>query len=219
MHAGLFQSAILSIAETCLNGLLSLDAAAVARLETLSGKVLQVQCEMPALCFHLLVSDGRIMLMQGDALAADASIRGRASALLKLLARGNTAGLREDGVVISGDTGFLNALQHVLQNLDVDWEYQFSKFIGDMPTQAISDGITGAQNFVRRSAANLRDDIDAYLHEEKKLFPDKAQMEQFYLAVDALRLRADRLEARVTRLHQAAVIRRSEVSRLATTKR
>jgi ubiquinone biosynthesis protein UbiJ len=200
MNAGLFQSAILSTVETCLNGLLSLDAAAGARLETMSGKVLQVQCEMPNLRFHLLVSDGRILLMQGDALTADASIRGRASALLKLLVRGNTAGLREDGIVISGDSGFLNALQQILQNLDVDWEYQLSKFIGDIPTQAISDGITGAQNFVRQSAANLRDDIDAYLHEEKKLFPDKAQLEQFYVAVDSLRLRADRLEARVARL-------------------
>lgn len=204
MNAGLFQTAILSAAEACLNGLLSLDAAAATRLEKLSGKVLQVQCDMPAWCFHLLISDGRIMLMQGDEPTADASVRGKASALLKLLARGNTAGLREYGIVISGDSGFLNALQQVLQNLDVDWEYQLSKFIGDIPTQAISDGVTGAKKFARQSASNLRDDIDAYLHEEKKLFPDKAQLEQFYRAVDALRLRADRLEARVTRLQSSS---------------
>ena len=200
MNAGLFNTAILSAIETFLNGLLSMDPATPARLEKLSGKTLRVQCEFPAMTLNLLVSGERILLMGGNDGSANATVSGRAPALLKLLARKSTAQLRDDGVVIGGDTGFLIDLQQILANLDVDWEYQLSRFIGDIPTQAISDGIAGTQKFARQAAGNLRDDIDAWLHEEKQLFPDRMELEGFYRAVDNLRLRVDRLEARTRRL-------------------
>jgi len=207
MNAGLFSTAILSAAETFLNGLLTLDPPTPARLAKLSGKTLRVQCQLPAMNLNLLVSGGRILLLGGDGGSADATVSGKAHALLKLLVNKESAGWREDGIVISGDTGFLDDLQQILFGLDVDWEYQLSRFIGDIPTQAISDSVTGTKNFVRKSADSLRDDMDAWLHEEKRLFPDRTELEGFYRAVDNLRLRVDRLEARTLRLQSSGFTR------------
>ena len=201
MGANLLQTAILSAAESFLNGILSLDPVATSALQKLSGKSLRVECELPPMSINLVLSDGSIMLLGSQQHQhADATVRGKGHALLKLLTQDSVANLRDSGVTVSGDTGFLNALQSILKNLDVDWEYRLSKLLGDIPTQALSDAMAGTRKFTSQSANNLRDDIDAWLHEEKKLFPQKNELAMFYQDIDKLRLRADRLEARVRKL-------------------
>lgn len=200
MSASLLQTAILSALEGFLNQVIALDPAAGGKLAPLSGKVLRVRCELPLLTMNVLVDEKRLVLMGGDSLDADATVSGKGSALARLLLSGDNGNLRDAGVSISGDTSFLSALQGVLKDLDVDWEYQLSKVLGDIPTQALSDTLAGSRQFVSQSSANLRDDIDAWLHEEKKIFPDSTELDAFYQAIDALRLRADRLEARINRL-------------------
>lgn len=200
MSAGLFQSAILSTTEAFINRLLGLDAAAVAKLKKLSGKRLHINCEFPAISCNLVISDSSIMLLQGDGSHADAKVSGKASGLARLLLTNTDNKLHDAGVVISGDTAFLADLQQILKGLDVDWEYRLSRIIGDIPTQAISDSISGTVRFSKRASSNLRDDIDAWLHEEKNLFPARSQLQAFYSAVDNLRLRVDRLEARTRKL-------------------
>lgn len=200
MNPGLLQTALLSAAESCLNRLLALDAASGPRLQKLAGRSLRVECTFPPLAFNLLVNDGTLMLLQGEDRGATATVRGSAAALVKLLVTKDISSARAAGINIQGDTGFLADLQAVLTDLDVDWEYQLSRIIGDIPTQAVSDTIAGTEKFARQTAGNLRDDLDAWLHEEKRLFPDRTELEGFYRAVDQLRLRTDRLEARVKRL-------------------
>ena len=137
MSASLLQTAILSGLEGFLNQVITLDPAAASKLAPLTGRILCVRCELPAMTMNVLVDADRLVLMGGDNLDADATVRGKGTALARLL--------------LSGDT------------------------------------------------ANLRDDIDAWLHEEKKLLPDSVELDAFYQAIDTLRLRADRLEARINR--------------------
>ncbi len=202
MNAGLFHTAFLAAAETFLNGLIALDPAMPSKLAPLAGKTLRVECTVPPASFNMLVCQKSILLMQGEADTATATVQGSAATLLGMLAGNDPAAQRNNRTAISGDTAFLQSLQDVLANLDVDWEYQLSKVIGDIPTQAVSDSLAGTREFARQSAANMRDDLDAWLHEEKKLFPDASQLETFYKAVDRLRLRVDRLEARTNSLLQ-----------------
>lgn len=206
MNAGLLPTAFLSAAESFLNGMLALDPASTARLAALSGKSLHVECTFPPVAFIMLVTDDGILMLRDNGVDATASLRGSAGALLGLLVNKGNRARRDARMTFSGDAGFMEAFQDALVNLDVDWEYRISKFIGDIPTQAISDGVAGARDFARKSAANLREDLDAWLHDERRLFPDGVELARFYTAVDRLRLRIDRLEARTARL-QAGVNR------------
>ncbi len=200
MLASLFHSAILSSMETCLNQVLSMDTLARKKLEALSGKILRVHCDLPNLVINIMVCDDRLVLSSSEEFKADTIIHGTATALAKLLVKKKSADLRKDGIVITGNVGLLTSLQEILQNIDLDWEYQISKLIGDLPTQALSDSFSAAGKFTRQSRDNLKKDIDDYLHEEKKIFPSAVELKSFYQSVDKLRLRVDRLEARTTRI-------------------
>lgn len=200
MVTNLVNSAILSALQTLLNQLLSLDSGALKKLHALSGKSLAVHCKKPEIHFTLQVNDNHIQLYTDCESTTDTTISGSASSLFKLVATKNTASLRDDGIVITGDTALLTSLQEILRDLDLDWEYQLSRFIGDIPTQAVSDGISATRNFTRRTTSNFQQDVSDYLLEEKKLFPLISELEEFYAAIDSLRMRIDRLDSRCKRL-------------------
>jgi ubiquinone biosynthesis protein UbiJ len=196
----LYYSSIYALIETGLNQALSLDPGARKQIESLSGKCMSIQCQSPSFLLNILVCEQHLSVSGNEALQADISIQGSASALMKLLLTGNTASLRQDGIIISGDVGLLSKFQAILQNLDIDWEYQLSKFVGDIPTQFVHDSLHSASRFAKKTQDNLQEDIDNYLHEETRLFPSGTELQNFYQSVDALRLRVDRLGARTGKL-------------------
>jgi ubiquinone biosynthesis accessory factor UbiJ len=204
MVLNLVHSALLYSMETCINQVLSLDAGARNKLENISGKSLRVQIEKPLLEFTLLIGDGTIHLHQDansdESLKVDTAISGKASSIFKLLIKKDTHSLHADGIVITGNTSLLESMQNIFQELDVDWEYELSKIIGDIPTQAVSDSLTSARKFTNKTKQRVIQDVDTYLHDETKAFPSIAEVTGFYQSIDALRLRVDRLQSRVDRL-------------------
>ena len=197
----LIQTAILSAMEASLNQVLSLDSVARKKLEPLSGKLVRIHCEFPYLVINILTSENTLLLSGNEDLIPDLIIQGKAPALLKFLVKKNTASLKDDGVIITGEVALLLSMQKILQNLDLDWEYQISKFIGDIPTQAVSDSFALADDFARQSKQNLQQDIDDYLHVESKAFPTGSELKTFYKSIDNLRLRVDRLDSRTSRIN------------------
>ena len=196
MIPALLQTTLATVVETIFNQLLALDPAALSKLQTLAGRSIQVRCEQPEIIVTATVVDQGLSLSGNSDIPADATVAGKPLALLKLLTTRNTANLHRDGVTLGGDMGLVNALQEIFGSMDVDWEYHLGQLLGDVPTQLISDGVAGAGKFARRASANLVQDIDDYLHEEKKLFPTSGEVEKLYAAIYALSLRVDRLRAR-----------------------
>jgi len=196
----IFHSTIYSVIETGLNQALSLDPGTRKQIESLSGKCMSIHCQSPRLLLNILVCEQHISLSGNEAFQSDIGIKGNASALMKLLVTRNTANLKQDGIIITGDVGLLTKFQKILLNLDIDWEYQLSKFIGDIPTQFTHDSINAAGRFAKKTRHNLEEDIDNYLHDETRLFPSEAELKDFYKSVDVLRLRVDRLDSRTGKL-------------------
>jgi len=203
MSASLILSSALSGAESLVNTMLSQDSAAQKKILAMSGKVLRIHCEKPSTTITIQVVEDRIFILQGNDLEPDSTISGKAYALMKLLMTRSTTSLHRDGITISGDTGVPGGLQEILQDLDIDWEYQLSNIIGDIPTQLIADGMAVAKNFIQTAGSNFQEDIAHYLVTEKKLFPEEPELESFYHDVDNLRLRLDRLAARIKNLEPA----------------
>lgn len=201
MSFALLQNSLLLPLEFAVNGLLALDAASTARLQALDGKTLAVHAEQPTMSIFVSVRGGRLCLAAIHEGPEHASLRGNASALLGLLLRGAAIdNLREYGIELRGDTNFVQQLQTLLRDLDIDWEYQLSRVLGDIPTQALADGLRGAEAQLRKTGSRVRENVDEYLHEESGLLPAAEELEAFYRDVAELKLRADRLEARVAQL-------------------
>jgi ubiquinone biosynthesis protein UbiJ len=204
MVASLVHSALLFSMETCINQVLSLDAGARNKLESISGKSLRVHIEKPLLEFTLLIGDGAVHLHQdansGESLEVDTTISGKASSIFKLLIKRDAHNLHEDSIVITGNTSLLESMQNIFQELDIDWEYELSKTIGDIPTQAVSDSLASARQFTNKTKQKVIQDVDTYLHDETKAFPSIEEVTGFYHSIDSLRLRVDRLQSRVDKL-------------------
>ncbi|MGV3591236.1 MAG: ubiquinone biosynthesis accessory factor UbiJ [Gammaproteobacteria bacterium] len=201
MSFALLQNSLLLPVEMALNALLALDAASKPRLQRMDGNTLAVHATQPALDVYVSVRGGRLQLAAIHEGPETASLRGTATSLLGLLLRREpVASLHEHQVELRGDTAFVQQLQTLLQDLDVDWEYQLGRILGDVPTQAFADGLRSAGAQLRKTGRRVRENVDEYLHEESGLLPDAHALEAFYHDIAELKLRAERLEARIARL-------------------
>jgi ubiquinone biosynthesis protein UbiJ len=194
----LLQNTMLLPAELALNQLLVLDAATPARLSKLRGRTLAVHISQPTLTLYVSITGNGLHLSSIFEDQPDASVHGPLTGLLKLLAQGaSTTNLYSSKVEIQGDTGFVQALQALLLDVDVDWEFQLGKFIGDIPTHVFSTGLKQSSDFIRSTGFRIKQNLQDYLAQETSFFPKAHELENFYAAVTELTLRVDRLRAKV----------------------
>jgi ubiquinone biosynthesis protein UbiJ len=198
MSMALLQSALLWPVELAVNGVLALDAASRQRMAPLDGGTLAIHSTAPAASIFIKVQGERLHLSTLHEGGESASLHGPARSLLALLLRRErTESLYASNVELRGDTAFVQQLQALLRDLDIDWEYHLSKIVGDIPTQATADTLRKAGAELRRAGARVRENVSEYLHEESGMLPRADELESFYRDIAELRLRADRLQARL----------------------
>jgi ubiquinone biosynthesis protein UbiJ len=207
----MLRAALLAGAERSLNRVLRLDPTALPRLARLSGRIIEIDCTMPAWRLFVLADADGLRLASNWGSEPDCRLRAPAASLLRLAtSRNKTAILHEPDVEIEGDSGVLMSLAEVLQDLDLDWEYEVSRWLGPVGTQLISSGVRGQAAWARQSADSLRQDLADYLSEESRMLVGNAEAETRFAELDRLKLDLDRLEARVERLAQFHKPDRSE---------
>jgi ubiquinone biosynthesis protein UbiJ len=193
----LFQTALLMPAELALNSLLKLDAATPSRLQNLQGKTLAVHVTQPQFVIYLSITHQGLHLSPLFEGEPDASLHGSIPALLRLLSKGNgITSLHASNVELRGNTSFVQQLQNLLLDLDIDWEFQFSRIIGNLPTSVLSSGFNQAADFAKQSSSRFKQNLQDYLAEESTLLPRTHELEAHYAAINALALRVDRLQAK-----------------------
>jgi|Laugresp1bdmlbsn_1035097.scaffolds.fasta_scaffold14706_2 ubiquinone biosynthesis protein UbiJ len=204
MSLSLLQTALLIPVEALLNRLLTLDAASAARLSALEGRTLAVFVTTPEFALYVSVRNRQLHLSPIFEGEPTASLRGSATALLQVLMQRNPVhSLAPYRVELRGSTGFVQDLQTLLRDLDMDWEFQLSRFIGDLPVAAVSTTMASGKEFVASSARAVKDNLQDYLAYECELFPSRAALELLQMQLQELALRTDRLEARIHALEIA----------------
>jgi ubiquinone biosynthesis protein UbiJ len=159
--------------------------------------------KQPTAELFIRISGGKVRLTPRFEGEATATISGSAAALAALLLKREPIfGLHNSGLDLRGNTGFAQSLQGLLLESRIDWEYQLSRVFGDIPTQLVADGVHKSQEYLQRTARRVSRDISDFLLEEGRLVPATAELEKFYSDVQALSLRLDRLDARLTRYTQ-----------------
>lgn len=145
---------LLASVELGLNRVLRLDSTALPRLAHLSGKVIAIDCRSPTLQVFILPSDEGLMLASHWETGADCTLRAPASSLLKLaMSKDKTSVLHAPEVELDGDSGVLLELAAILQDLELDWEYEL----------ALAG--TGRHATARRSPAQSRTLVSARVHQ------------------------------------------------------
>ncbi|WP_404439372.1 SCP2 domain-containing protein [Stutzerimonas chloritidismutans] len=198
----MLRTALLAGVEQAINRALRLDPTALPRLARLGGRIIEIDCTAPTWRLFILADGEGLRLAEAWGSEPDCRLRAPATSLLRLAAsRNKTAILHGPDVESDGDSGVLMSLAEVLQDLELDWEYEVSRWLGPVATQLLGSGIRSQTAWARQSAQSLRQSLADYLNEESRALVGLAEAETRFAELDRLKLDLDRLEARIERLN------------------
>ena len=121
--------------------------------------------------------------------------------LLRLaLSKDKTNILHGPEVELEGDSHVLMALAGVLQDLELDWEYELSRWLGPVATALIGGHVRSRANWYQQGFASLNQNLAEYLSEEARTLVGEREAQARFDELDQLKLDLDRLEARFERL-------------------
>ena len=106
-------------------------------------------------------------------------------------------------VEIAGDADLARRLERIATRFSPDFDEAFARLFGDVAGFQIARALRSGFAAVRTSSRAFARDAADYLSEESRDLVAKPEVENFLDDVDALRERADRLDARVRRLARA----------------
>ncbi|WP_341960502.1 SCP2 sterol-binding domain-containing protein [Pseudomonas sp. RC10] len=194
-------SGLLASAEHGINRVLQMDSTALPRLDRLSGKVIAVECTSPAFHLHILPSDEGLMLASRWEAGADVTLRAPAASLMRLaLSKDKNAVLHSPEVELDGESAVLLELVGVLQDLDLDWEYELQRWLGPVATPLIGGHLRNSARWTQESMASLSHNLAEYLAEESRTLVGKREAEARFAELDQTKQDLERLEARFERL-------------------
>ena len=195
--------ALLAGVELGLNRVLQMDSTALPRLARLEGKLIEVDCQSPALKLFILPGAEGLQLASHWE-GADCVLSAPASSLLKLaLAKDKTAVLHRPEVSLSGDSAVLLELAGILQDLELDWEYELSRWIGPVATQLISGHLRSRTRWYQQGFASLNQNLAEYLSEESRTLVGQREAQARFRELDKAKIDLERLEARFERLSRS----------------
>jgi ubiquinone biosynthesis protein UbiJ len=192
-----------SALELALNRALELDPAASRKLDTLQGQIFLLRCTSPELDFYLQPESGRISLMgywDGEITTA---ITGQASDFAELAgAVDPTAALINGNLALEGDSASLIEFQKILSSLDMDWEAPLVRTFGDVAGHQLAQGLRGLFSWGRQASSGFSRQLEEFIVEEARLTPSRQEVEDFYQDLEDLKLRVDRMTAKLKKLSQ-----------------
>ena len=193
----------LSAAEELINGALDLDPASRLQLNKLAGRSLLLNVQFPDIDILVYLDQDRVRLTPADDphLQTTAGVKATSFDFIKQALRRDVP-IAQSGLHLDGDIFFLQELQQIGLQLEIDWEQGLSPLIGDIAAQQIGQGVRSLFNFAKKAAATFLQNSGEYLREEAQILPARWQVEDFIEEVQELRTDIERLEARIALLQQ-----------------
>ncbi|WP_405119821.1 SCP2 domain-containing protein [Pseudomonas leptonychotis] len=194
---------LLAGVELGLNRVLAMDSTALPRLARLSGRVIAVECSAPNLQLFILPSASGLQLAAQWAGETDCLLRAPAASLLRLAtSKDKTSVLHSPEVSLEGDSAALLELAGILQDLELDWEYELSRWLGPVGSQLLGGHLRSRANWSSLALDSLRLNLADYLSEESRSLVGQREADARFAELDHLKLSLDRLDARIERLAQ-----------------
>lgn len=198
MSLSLAGSALLFPVEKLVNELIAQDPYAAEYLSRFCGK--RVEVRTPHTGLNVLFDAGGIRLttLGAESLGepANVTVRGSAPQLFRLLTDSERP-LADRKIRVEGDAELLLDLQRALDEIDVRWVDYLGPILGDVITGGLSSAVTDARDLAREAGGNIKRNLKNFVQYEAGVMPNPEEAAHFAERVDELRLRLDRLQARV----------------------
>jgi len=206
MNAGLqFRIAAAQGIETALDQLFKLDPALSNKLASLSNQTFKFWFEGPNIGIFLLPTDSNIAVLADYSGAVDCTVSGTPSDYAELfMAQDAASALINGGISVTGDSRKLMALQSVFAEVELDWEYELSQWIGDVAAHQVGQASRHVQTIVKDGVDDLQQATKAHFAQSNSLLATKNEIRQFCDDVDVLISRLERFEAKLTKRERDA---------------
>lgn len=191
---------VLAGLEIAINRYLRLDPDTLTRLAPLTGKAIAVELRGLDITLTMAPHSGGIQLLNHYHGEPHTTISGAPMSLARTGYSQDRGALFAGDVEIRGDVTLGQRFEAILRDIDIDWEEQLSRVVGDVAAHQVGNLVRDTLAWSARSMDTLGRDLGEYLQEESRQLPQRDEVEGFLSAVDTLRNDVERLEARVKRL-------------------
>jgi len=192
---------LLATIEAALNQYIALDPEGARAFAPTYGHIICIDIEGLGARLTLIPGPDRLQVFGAYDATPDCLIRGAPLALLRMMTAGRKQSQLSSGAVrIEGDAAVAQALSDALAGLDVDWEEQLARVLGDPIANQIGRAVRAAGDWGGRTRETARANLKEYLEEESRLLPTRYEVDEFLRQVDTLRDDVERLAARIARL-------------------
>ena len=199
-------TSILWPAEEFINHLIRNDSHIEKQFSKLAGKSLEINASSPSVHLIMEFDYREIRLIEPDKnrldAPADLKVSGDCDQMLKMLSNLREGASFSPKINLAGDANLAQELQEALLAMDIDWPRALAPWLGHITANEV------AKNGRKAIAwgVQLRDSVSRNLHdyikEETELFPTLSTLDSFKHDLDLLKLRVDRVMARVQLLSQ-----------------
>ena len=189
----------LATLQKAINHALKLDPSMPMKLEALHGKTLEMIISPLQVHFFIRFMHQEIQLLARNHGPADTIMHSSPLGLIRLsiLPASKVRSLFNDQIKMTGDILFGQAVKHLFDNIDIDWEGHLAHFTGDVVAYQIGSVIRRGLAFKQQLQTSLQHHVTEYLQEEIRTFPPREEVNDFFNDIDTLSLRVERLAAHI----------------------
>lgn len=211
--SNLLITGLVQLLENSINPLLQQDPHLLGTLNAAgSGKRLRLSClsadgTTEVWQLTVFITPEKLHLFSNNQDTAEATVRGTRKALMGLLTSEDpAAALHHPELDLEGDVHLIQRLHKAVSTTDTRWDDVLAPllkpFIGDTGTAIGASVINTGVGLVQNSARSMQHNLKDFLQEETRLLPTRHEVGLANGRLDALRLRIDRLGARIEHLRQ-----------------
>lgn len=196
------QQTLCSALEFVVNQALALNINGVDALHTLEQKTFTIL--LAELDFPLSFSvNNKAVLVTSLTERSDCTINTSIKTLLELKKEQQiTELIKQDKLDVQGDIKVAQQFANIAESLDIDWQSEIAKHIGDIPAYKLSQlGKNVAKKF-NFASQQIQADASEWLVHEKRLVVTSSQINIFSQQVTELTQQADAVALRVQQLTQ-----------------
>lgn len=185
-----------AIIEAIINKALLLNINHVS-LANLEQKTLTLELAELTTALSFTVVDSKI-LVSGNVERSDCTIQTSLQTLTKLKAQQSLTELIKQGELdVVGDIKVAQQFSTLAEQLEIDWQSELAKHIGDVPTHKLFHFGNKITKKIKHTAKQLENDVSEYVVHEKRLVVTHSQVNTFNQNVQDIAAHVDNVSARL----------------------
>jgi ubiquinone biosynthesis protein UbiJ len=194
------QQIFCSAVEFVVNQALAVSSNGTNALRALEQKTLTILLTELGFELSFTISDN-VVLVSGLTERSDCTINTSIKTLLALKKEQQiTTLIKQEKLDVQGDIKVAQQFANIAESLDIDWQSELAKHIGDIPTYKLSQLGKSLAKKVNFATQQIQADVSEWLVHEKRLVVTSSQIHHFSQQVNELSIQTDAIAGRIRQL-------------------